>query len=39
MRDLLKNISLKDLIDLEYTVKETATSGKLNLKNIDFMAK
>ena len=40
MRELLKNISQKDLIDFEYAPKDsTSIHGKLNLKNIDFMAK
>lgn len=37
--ELLKNISLKDLIDFEYTAKAVPSQGRLNLKNIDFKAR
>jgi DNA primase large subunit len=36
---LLKEISLKDLIDFEYTAKVVPSQGRLNLKNIDWKAK
>ena len=38
MKDLLKNISKKDLIDFEYSTETKAHHGKINLKNIDFFA-
>jgi len=39
MKELLKNISKKDLIDFEYKSDNKALKGKINLGNIDLFAR
>ena len=38
MKDLLRNVSNKDLIDFEYNPQDNPHKGKINLQNIDFFA-